>query len=112
MALRINHNIASINGHRNLLQNDHMLGKSLEKLSSGLKINRAADGPASLIISEQLRAQTQSIKQAIANNETAVSMLQTSEAALTEVTNLLTNMRQLAIHASNEGANSPAMLEA
>jgi flagellin len=112
MALRINHNIASINGHRNLLQNDHMLGKSLEKLSSGLKVNRAADGPASLIISEQLRAQTSSIKQAIANNETAVSMLQTSEAALTEVTNLLTNMRQLAIHASNEGANSPAMLEA
>lgn len=112
MALRINHNIQAINGHRNLITNDVLLGKSLEKLSSGLKINRAADGPASLMISEQLRAQVSSIKQAIANNETAVSMLQTSEASLTEVTNILTNMRQLAIHAANEGANSPDMLEA
>jgi flagellin len=95
-----------------LIQNDGLLGKSLEKLSSGLKINRSADGPASLIISEQLRAQTTSIKQAIANSETAVSMLQTSEAAMTEVTNILTNMRQLAIHAANEGANDRNMLEA
>ncbi len=112
MALRINHNIAAINGHRNLLTNDVRLSGSLEKLSSGLKINRAADGPASLIISEQLRAQVSSIKQSIANSETAVSMLQTSEAALTEVTNTLTNMRQLAIHAANEGANDNNMLEA
>ena len=112
MALRINHNIAAINTNRALITNDGMLSKSLEKLSSGQKINRAADGPASLIISEQLRAQVASIKQSIGNAETAVSMLQTSEAALTEVNSLLTSIRQLAVHASNEGANSKDMLEA
>ncbi len=112
MALRINHNIASINGGRYLTTNDGMLTKSLEKLSSGQRINRAADGPASLIISEQLRAQVASIKQSINNAETAVSMLQTSEAALTEVNSLLVGVRQLAIHASNQGANSPDMLAA
>jgi len=112
MALRINHNIGAINGNRLVTQNDGMLTKSLEKLASGQKINRAADGPASLIISEQLRAQVASIRQSISNSETAVSMLQTSEAALMEVNQLLTNVRQLAIHASNEGANSKDMLEA
>src|SRR5690606_32489805 len=55
MSLRINHNIASINGHRNMLKNDMAISKSLEKLSSGLKINRAADDAAGLIISEQMR---------------------------------------------------------
>jgi flagellin len=112
MALRINHNIAAINTNRALITNDGMLSKSLEKLSSGQKINRAADGPASLIISEQLRAQVSSIKQSIANAETAVSMLQTSESGLTEVNQLLTNIRTLAVHASNEGANDRNMLEA
>ena len=57
MGLRINHNIQAINSHRQLLINDRMMGKSLEKLSSGLRINRAADGPAMLMISEQLRSQ-------------------------------------------------------
>jgi flagellin len=112
MALRINHNIAAINTNRALITNDGMLGKSLEKLSTGQKINRASDGPASLIISEQLRAQVASIKQAIANAETANSMLQTSEASLMEVNSLLTSIRQLAVHAANEGANSPDMLAA
>jgi flagellin len=112
MALRINHNIAAINGHRNLVQNDHELTRSLEKLSSGLKINRAADGPASLIISEQMRAQIKGLNQAVDNSETAIGMVQTTEAALVEVSNLLVGMRQLAIHAANEGANDKNMLEA
>ncbi|HUJ76415.1 MAG TPA: flagellin, partial [bacterium] len=112
MALRINHNISALNGHRLLTLNDANLGHSLEKLSSGLKINRAADGPASLIISEQLRAQVASIKQSISNSETAVSMLQTSESAMVEVNTLLTNIRQLAVHAANQGANDKNMLEA
>ena len=112
MALRINHNIPSINANRSIIINDGNLSKSLEHLSTGQKINRAADGPAGLIISEQLRAQVASIKQSIGNAETAVSMLQTSEAALTEVNQLLTNIRQLAIAASNEGANDRNMLEA
>jgi len=112
MALRINHNIAALNGHRNLVQNDHELTKSLEKLSSGLKVNRAADGPANLIISEQMRAQIKGLNQAVDNSETAIGMVQTTEAALVEVSNLLVGTRQLAIHAANEGANDRNMLEA
>ena len=75
MSLRINHNISALNGHRQLLINDRELSRSLEKLSSGQRINRAADGPASLIISEQMRAQIQGLKQATDNSETAVSMV-------------------------------------
>ncbi|MDH4122099.1 MAG: flagellin [Deltaproteobacteria bacterium] len=112
MALRINHNISAMVGHRWMTINDRNLNKSLEKLSSGEKVNRAADGPATLIISEQMRAQVSGMKQAIENSETDISMVQTTEAALTEVTNILTNMRQLAIHAANEGANDENMLEA
>ena len=67
MTLRINHNTAAMNTHRNLLVNDQMLMRSLERLSSGLKINRASDGAASLIISEQMRAQISGIHQAIDN---------------------------------------------
>ena len=112
MSLRINHNIAALNTQRQLLTNDKALSKSLEKLSSGMKINRAADGPASLIISEQMRAQIASLNQAVDNSETAISMVQTSEAAINEVTNLLVSMKQLAIHAANEGVNDINMLEA
>jgi len=112
MTLRVNHNIPAVNANRSLIINDMNLGKSLEHLSTGLKINRASDGPAGLIISEQLRAQIASIKASINNAETAVSMLQTSEAALTEVNSLLTSIRGLAINASNQGANDANMLEA
>ena len=112
MALRINHNIGAMNGHRNLTVNDRALSRSLEKLSSGMKVNRAADGPASLIISEQMRAQIAGLNQAVDNAETAIGMVQTTEAALTEVTSMLTSMRQLAIHAANEGANDVNMLQA
>jgi flagellin len=111
-ALVINHNTQSINTHRNLLQVDRQLKSSLEHLSSGLKIVRAADGPATLMISEQMRAQVASVVQAIRNSETSVSMVQTTEAALDEMNKLLVDMRQLAIHAANEGANDRGMLEA
>ncbi|MCZ6553157.1 MAG: flagellin [SAR324 cluster bacterium] len=110
--LRINHNIAALNTHRHLVSNDRALGRSLEKLSSGMKINRAADGPASLMISEQIRAQLAGLGQAIDNSETAIAMIQTSESAINEVTALLVSMRQLAIHAANEGANDENMLAA
>ncbi len=112
MGVRINQNISGINATRQLLINDRALSKSLEKLASGMRINRAADGPASLIISEQMRSQIAGLNQAVDNSETAVGMVQTTEAALSEVTNLLTGMRQLAIHAANEGANDVNMLEA
>jgi flagellin len=112
MALRINHNIAALNALRNLNKTDDELSGSLERLSSGQKINRAADGPANLVISEQMRGQIASITQAIQNSEASISMVQTAEAALNEVATLLTSMRQLAIHAANEGANDEKMLAA
>lgn len=112
MSLRINSNVAAVNAHRNLVKNDARLGKNLEHLSSGLKINRASDGPASLVISEQMRAQVSGLKQAIMNSQTAVSMVQTTEAALNEVNSILISMRQLSIHAANEGANDEVMLSA
>ncbi|MEE8433603.1 MAG: flagellin [bacterium] len=112
MGLRINQNIAALNAQRQLQTNSTSLEKSLEKLSSGMKINRAADSPANLIISEQMRAQIAGLKQAVDNSETAVGMVQTTEAAMVEVSSLLVNMRQLSIHAANEGVNDANMLEA
>ena len=112
MSMRINHNIGSISTHRNLQEAQHKWTKTLEKLSSGLKVNRAADGPAKLVISEQMRAQIAGLNQAIDNSETAVSLVQTTEANMSEINNLLISIRQLAIHASNEGVNDEVMLEA
>lgn len=111
-SMRINQNVPALNSHRNILINDRRLSQSLERLSSGMKINRAADAPASLVISEQLRSQVASLTQAVMNSETAVSMVQTTEASLDELNNLLVGIRQLAIHAANEGANDINMLEA
>ena len=112
MSLRINHNIAAMNAHRNLAQNDFRMTKTLERLSSGVKINRGADGPAALVISEQIRAQVAGLTQAVMNSESAVSMVQTTEAALNEVNSLLISIRQLAIHAANDGVNDELMLSA
>ncbi|MBU3914927.1 flagellin [bacterium] len=112
MSLRINHNTSALNSHRNLQTNQAQMGKTLERLSSGLKINRASEGPAQLVISEQMRAQIAGLKQAIDNSETAVSLVQTTEANMSEINSLLVGIRQLAIHASNEGVNDEVMLEA
>jgi len=112
MAMRVNHNIAALNALRNLNKTDDDMSQTLERLSSGQKINRAADGPAALVISEQMRGQIASVNQAILNSEASVSMVQTAEAAMNEVNTLLVSMRQLAIHAANEGANDSRMLEA
>ncbi len=112
MSVRINHNTSALNAHRNLLKNEKALMGSLEALSSGIKINRASDGPATLVISEQIRAQVASLNQAVSNNENAISLIQTTEGSLNEVNNLLVHMRQLAIHAANEGLNVEVMLQA
>ena len=111
-SLVINHNSQAMNTHRNMLNTDLRMKRSLEHLSSGEKIVRAADSPAMLMISEQMRAQIASVTQAIANAETSVTMVQTSEAALDEVAKLLVSIRSLAIHAANEGTNDQNMLEA
>lgn len=110
--MRINHNTSALNTHRNLTAVDKRLNSNLEHLSSGEAIVRAADGPASLMISEQMRGQIASVTQAIRNSETSVSMVQTTEASLNEVNHLLVSLKSLAIHAANEGANDTKMMEA
>jgi flagellin len=112
MSLRINNNIAAINAHRNLLNTTMGLTKSMEKLSSGYRINRASDNPAGLVISEQFRAQIGGLNQAIGNSEGSINMIQTAEGALTELNALMISMRELAIHAANEGFNDITQLEA
>jgi len=112
MALRINHNIASLNANRNLGQTTYSMEKSMQKLSSGFRINVAADDPAGLVISEQFRAQIAGLNRAIQNSEGSISMIQTAEGALTEINNLLISMRELAIHAANEGFNDSDQLAA
>jgi len=112
MSLRVNHNISAVNAHRNLQNNSNIQGKNLERLSSGMKINRGADGPAKLVISERLRAQTSGLDQAIDNSETGISLMQTAEGALDEVSRALIGARQLAVHAANEAVNDPFMMQA
>ncbi len=105
MSLKINHNITALDAWRNLTMTTNDMQKSMEKLSSGYRINRAADDPAGLVISEQFRAQIAGLNQAVENAEGAINMIQTAEGALTEINNLLITMRELAIHAANTGAN-------
>ena len=112
MSLRINHNITAIDGHRNMVNNDAAVSQSIERLSSGLRINRAADDAAGLVISEQMRAQIGGLNQAIANSEQAVSLVQTAEGALSEVNSLLSKARSLAVHAANSGVNDTNQLVA
>ena len=112
MSLRINHNINSINAHRNLQRNSGKVSQTLQRLSSGMSLNSASDGPAALVASENMRAQIASIDQALKNSEVSVSMVQTAESALGELNSMLVGMRQLAIHAANEGANDEKMAEA
>lgn len=112
MTLRINTNIAAVKSLRNLEESDRKLAESLQRLSSGFKINKGSDNPAGLVVSEQLRGQIVGLNQAIANSEMATNMVQTTEAALSEVNNLLIRMRQLSLQANNEGSSDPTTLEA
>lgn len=108
MSLRINLNAASMAAHRMLSGTDNALNKSIERLSSGYKINGAGDDPAGLVISEKLRAQIGGLNQAIKNAGDAVNMVKTAEGALQEVNRMLRSMRDLAVHAANVGANDEA----
>ena len=105
MSLRIQNNVEAFNAHRNLVGTSGHLGKSMEKLSSGFRINRAADDAAGLAISERLRAQTKGLAQAQRNSQDAVSLVQTAEGALTEVHSMLQRVRELAVQYKN-GSNS------
>lgn len=95
-----------------LSETDGSLGKTIERLSSGFKINSAADDPAGLVISEKLRAQVGGLDRAIRNAGDAVNMVKTAEAALNEVSRILRSMRDLAVHAANTGPNDSAAIDA
>jgi flagellin len=101
MALIINTNLASLNAQRNLAVNQGALERSVQRLSSGLRINQAADDAAGLSISERLRAFTRSIHQAMRNAQDGISLIQTAEGGLAEVGNILARMRELATQAAN-----------
>ncbi len=107
MGLRINNNLASLNASLNLGRANGMLSKSLARLSTGLKINNAADGPADLIISEKFRSQINAISKATENTQNAISMLSTAEGALNEVNTLLNKMKGLALKAGQTGTQDP-----
>jgi flagellin len=101
MALIISTNLASLNAQRNLAVNQGALDRSVQRLSSGLRINQAADDAAGLSISERLRAFTGSMHQAIRNAQDGVSLIQTTEGSLTQIGSILTRMRELATQAAS-----------
>jgi flagellin len=101
MSLRINSNVEAFNAHRQLASTSDRVAKSMERLSSGLRINRAADDAAGLAISERLRAQTNGLDQAQRNAQDAVSLVQTGEGTLNEVHAMLQRVRELAVQYKN-----------
>jgi flagellin len=102
MGLRINTNVTALNVHRNLVATDFELSKVMEKLASGLRINRAADDAAGLAVSEKLRTQVRGLQVATDNAQHAISMVQVAEGALNEVHAILQRLRELAVQASND----------
>src|SRR4051795_7342678 len=107
MSLRINTNVEAFNAHRELEGTQTMLSKSMEKLSSGLRINRAADDAAGLAISEKMRAQIRGIARAHQNALDGISMVQTGEGALNEVHSILQRVRELAVQYNNGTLSTP-----
>jgi len=106
MSLQINTNVAALNAQRNLASTNHKLGVLFEQLSSGLRVNRAADDAAGLAISEKMRAQIRGMQQGQRNAQDGISMLQTTEGALNEVHSILQRIRELAVQAGNTTLSS------
>ncbi|MGG5259649.1 flagellin [Phycicoccus avicenniae] len=102
MGLQVNTNVAALNTYRHLSSTQSTMNTSLERLSSGLRINRAADDAAGLAISEKLRAQTSGLGQASSNAQDAISLVQTAEGALNETHSILQRMRQLSVQSAND----------
>ena len=102
----INHNMNAMNAHRNSTLNTTATGKSMEKLSSGLRINRAADDAAGLSISEKMRGQIRGLEQAQRNTQDGISFIQTAEGALNEVSAMLTRMKELTVQKANGTYNT------
>ena len=112
--MRINTNVAAMSAHRNLSKTGVSLGKSIERLSSGLRINRAGDDAAGLVISQKLRAESSGLKQSVRNAQDGISFVQTAEGALDEVGGMLNRMRDLVVQARNgtQDTNSIAAIQA
>ena len=104
MSLVVNYNSMAFNAHRNLQNTSKALASSVEKLSSGLRVNSASDDPAGLVISEHMRAQSEGLGQAVRNANDGINLVKTAEAALNEVHNLLRQMRTLSLHAATAAA--------
>lgn len=100
--MRVNHNISALNAWRNLFNTDNKLSKSMERLSSGLRINRASDDAAGLAISEKMRGQIRGLNQAVRNAQDGISLIQTAEGSLNETHSILQRMRELAVQAAND----------
>lgn len=102
MAIRINTNLASLSAQRNLGTSNQQLNKTLERLSSGLRINRAADDAAGLAVSEKLRTQIKGFNQATANAQDAINLIATAESGLDQTSQILQRMRELSIQSAND----------
>lgn len=102
MAITVNSNIASLNAQRNLLSSQGLLNKSMQRLSSGLRINSAKDDAAGLGISDRMTAQIRGMNQAARNAQDGISLAQTAEGALQETTNMLQRMREIAVQSAND----------
>src|SRR6185312_12085736 len=102
MALTISTNVAALNAQRNLIGTQHAMDQSLARLSSGYRINQAADDAAGLAISENLRALIRGLGQANRNSNDGVSLVQVAEGGLNEVSNMLIRLRELAVQASSD----------
>ena len=105
MSLSIANNVGALNARNNLTRSSNALNTSIERLSSGFRVNRGADGPAALVISERQRAQIAGLRTAIDNSEKAVSVVQTAEGALNEINSILVRVRSLALDSANAGVN-------
>jgi len=102
MASIVNHNIPALNSQRNLAINNNALRKSLERLSSGLRINRAADDTAGLAISQAMRAEINGLQQSVRNSEQATNLIQVAEGSLNEIHAILTRMRELSVQSASD----------
>ena len=112
MGLAIANNVSSLTAQHNLARSSQGLARSIERLSSGFKVNRGADGPATLVISEKQRAQIAGLRKAIENTEKGISLVQTAEGALAEINAILVKIRSLALDSANTAVNDTDALEA
>ena len=112
MAMIVAHNLNALSTERNLNINNRNMSGSLQRLSTGYRINTASDDPAGLIISEQLRAQKTGLERAVQNTQEANNVLGIAEGALNEMNNILKKMKQLAVHAANNGVTAPEQIAA